>query len=210
MRNLENAVVVVTGASRGIGRAIAEELGKGGAKVVVNYLHHKDLAEEVVEGLLKNGAAAAVAMQADVSHADQAARLIDDTIKQFDRIDVLVNNAGINVDRALKAMSVEDWDRVVQADLNSYFYTVKAALPYFMQVLLAHARAEFGIVQQQICQLGALLHQVQSGHSYSFTFELFQRYAQHLAEHVSGIIEAQGLVEVTGENIFFKESVCHE
>jgi len=133
MRNLENAVVVVTGASRGIGRAIAEELGKGGAKVVVNYLHHKDLAEEVVEGLLKNGAAAAVAMQADVSHADQAARLIDDTIKQFDRIDVLVNNAGINVDRALKAMSVEDWDRVVQADLNSYFYTVKAALPYFMQ-----------------------------------------------------------------------------
>jgi len=133
MRNLENAVVVVTGASRGIGRAIAEELGKGGAKVVVNYLHHKDLAEEVVEGLLKNGASAAVAMQADVSHADQAARLIDDTIKQFDRIDVLVNNAGINVDRALKAMSVEDWDRVVQADLNSYFYTVKAALPYFMQ-----------------------------------------------------------------------------
>jgi len=72
-------------------------------------------------------------MQADVSHADQAARLIDDTIKQFDRIDVLVNNAGINVDRALKAMSVEDWDRVVQADLNSYFYTVKAALSYFMQ-----------------------------------------------------------------------------
>jgi acetoacetyl-CoA reductase len=133
MRNLENAVVVVTGASRGIGRAIAEELGKGGAKVVVNYLHRKDLAEEVVEGLLKNGASAAVAMQADVSHADQAARLIEDTIKQFDRIDVLVNNAGINVDRALKAMSVEDWDRVVQADLNSYFYTVKAALPYFMQ-----------------------------------------------------------------------------
>jgi acetoacetyl-CoA reductase len=133
MRNLENAVVVVTGASRGIGRAIAEELGKGGAKVVVNYLHRKDLAEEVVEGLLKNGAAAAVAMQADVSHADQAARLIEDTIKQFDKIDVLVNNAGINVDRALKAMSVEDWDRVVQADLNSYFYTVKAALPYFMQ-----------------------------------------------------------------------------
>jgi acetoacetyl-CoA reductase len=133
MRNLENAVVVVTGASRGIGRAIAEELGKGGAKVVVNYLHSKDMAEEVVEGLLKNGASAAVAMQADVSHADQAARLIEDTIKQFERIDVLVNNAGINIDRALRKMSVEDWDTVIQADLNSYFYTIKAALPYFMQ-----------------------------------------------------------------------------
>jgi len=133
MRTLEKAVIVVTGASRGIGRAIAEELGSGGAKVVVNYFHHKEEADEVVEKLLKNGSPAAVAMQADVSHADQATRLIEDTIKQFDRIDVLVNNEGINVDRALKAMSVEDWDRVIQTDLNSYFYTVKAALPYFMQ-----------------------------------------------------------------------------
>ena len=133
MRTLENAVVVVTGASRGIGRAIAEELGSGGANVVVNYFHHKEEADEVVEHLLKHGSPAAVAMQADVSHADQAARLIEDTIKQFDRIDVLVNNEGINVDRALKAMSVEDWDRVIQTDLNSYFYTLKAALPYFMQ-----------------------------------------------------------------------------
>ena len=133
MRNLENAVVVVTGASRGIGRAIAEELGSGGANVVVNYFHHKEEADEVVENLLKHGSPAAVAMQADVSDADQAARLIEDTIKRFDRIDVLVNNEGINVDRALKAMSVEDWDRVIQTDLNSYFYTLKAALPYFMQ-----------------------------------------------------------------------------
>ena len=133
MRNLENAVVVVTGASRGIGRAIAEELGSGGAKVVVNYFHHKEEADEVVENLLKHGSPAAVAMQADVSHAEEAARLIEDTIKRFDRIDVLVNNEGINVDRALKAMSVEDWDRVIQTDLNSYFYTLKAALPFFMQ-----------------------------------------------------------------------------
>jgi acetoacetyl-CoA reductase len=133
MRTLENAVVVVTGASRGIGRAIAEELGAGGAKVVVNYFHHKEEADEVVDNLLKNGSPAAIAIQADVSDPDQAARLIEDTIKHFDRIDVLVNNEGINVDRALKAMSVEDWDRVIQTDLNSYFYTLKAALPYFME-----------------------------------------------------------------------------
>jgi len=133
MRTLENAVVIVTGASRGIGRAIAEELGSGGAKVVVNYFQHKELAEEVVEGLLKNGAAAAVAMHADVSDPDQAARLIQDTIKQFGRIDALVNNEGINIDRALKSMSVEDWKKVIDTDLNSYFYTVKAALPIFME-----------------------------------------------------------------------------
>jgi acetoacetyl-CoA reductase len=133
MRTLENAVVVVTGASRGIGRAIAEELGGGGAKVVVNYFHHKDQAEEVVEDLLKHGSPEAVAIQADVSHPDEAARLIEDTIKRFDRIDVLVNNEGINIDRALKSMSVEDWKTVIETDLNSYFYTVKAALPFFMQ-----------------------------------------------------------------------------
>ena len=133
MRTLENSVVVVTGASRGIGRAIAEELGSGGANVVVNYFHHKEEAEEVVEYLLTHGSPAAVAVQADVSHAEEAARLIEETIKRFDRIDVLVNNEGINVDRALKAMSVDDWDRVIQTDLNSYFYTVKAALPFFMQ-----------------------------------------------------------------------------
>ncbi len=133
MRTLKDAVVVVTGASMGIGRAIAEELGSGGAKVVVNYFHHKEEADEVVENLLKNGSPAAVAKQADVSDPAQAARLIEDTIKQFDRIDVLVNNAGINIDRSLKSMSVEDWDTVIQSDLNSYFYTFKAALPYFMQ-----------------------------------------------------------------------------
>jgi acetoacetyl-CoA reductase len=133
MRTLENAVVVITGASRGIGRAIAEELGRGGAKVVVNYFHHRELAEEVVEGLLKNGAAAAVAVQADVSDPDQAARLIETTLKQFGKIDVLVNNEGINIDRPLKSMSVEDWKKVIDNDLNSYFYTVKAALPFFME-----------------------------------------------------------------------------
>src|SRR5690348_4930973 len=118
MRTLKDSVVVVTGASMGIGRAIAEELGSGGAKVVVNYLHHKDEADEVVAYLLKNGASAAVAIQADVSQADQAARLIEETIKKFDRIEVLVNNEGINVDRPLKAMSVEDWNTVIQTDLN--------------------------------------------------------------------------------------------
>src|SRR3974377_542791 len=104
MRTLKNSVVIVTGASMGIGRAIAEELGSGGAKVVVNYFHHKEEANEVVEGLLKNGASAAVAIQADVSQPDQAARLIEETIKKFDRIDVLVNNEGINIDRTLKTM----------------------------------------------------------------------------------------------------------
>src|SRR5258708_18881785 len=89
MATLEGAVAVVTGASRGIGSAIAEELGRGGAKVVVNYARSKESAEELVKGLKEHGAPQAIAIQADVSDAEQAAKLIEETVKQLGRIDVL-------------------------------------------------------------------------------------------------------------------------
>ncbi len=133
MSSLEGAVAVVTGAGRGLGRSIAEELGYGGAKVVVNYARSKEPAEELVEKLSDNGAEQAVAIQADVADAEQAGRLIEETIEKFGRIDVLVNNAGIVVDRTMKKLTIEDWDKVVQVDLNSCYYTVKAALPYFIE-----------------------------------------------------------------------------
>lgn len=133
MGTLEGAVAVVTGAGRGIGRAIAEELGQGKAKVVVNYSQSKGPAEELVQKLQGLGSPQSVAIQADVSDATQAARLIEETVHQFGRIDVLVNNAGINIDRTMKNLTVEDWDKVIQVDLNSYFYTIKAAQPHFIQ-----------------------------------------------------------------------------
>jgi acetoacetyl-CoA reductase len=133
MRTLENAVVVITGASRGLGHAIAEELGSSGAKIVVDYVKSTGPAEELVAKLRAGESPEAIAIQADVSDPAQAARLIEETIKQFGRIDVLINNAGINIDRSLKNMSVEDWDTVIRTDLSSYFYTLKAALPFFMQ-----------------------------------------------------------------------------
>ncbi|HKO25174.1 MAG TPA: SDR family NAD(P)-dependent oxidoreductase, partial [Chloroflexota bacterium] len=131
-RRLQDTVAVVTGAGRGIGRAIAEELGGGGAKVVVNYRRSKDQAEDLVNRLEQTGAQA-VAVRADVADADQAAMLIDKTVTAFGRIDVLVNNAGITVDRTLKNLTCEDWEQVVHVNLNSCFYTVKAALPHFMR-----------------------------------------------------------------------------
>ena len=133
MSTLEGAVVVVTGAGRGIGRAIAEELGQGGAKVVVNYSRSRGPAEELVAQLLQKGAPRAVAIQADVANPDQAANLIEETVKQLGRVDVLVNNAGINIDRSLKKMTVEDWDTVIQVDLSSFFYIVRAAIPYLTE-----------------------------------------------------------------------------
>ena len=132
MANLDGAVAVVTGASRGLGRAIAEELGHGGAKVVVNYSQSKEPAEELVSQISDNGSEA-IAVQADVSDAEQAQRLVDEAIEKFGRIDILVNNAGINRDKTLKKMEIEDWDIVVQTDLNSAFYTVHAALPGMME-----------------------------------------------------------------------------
>jgi acetoacetyl-CoA reductase len=133
MSTLEGAVVVVTGAGRGIGRAIAEELGQGGAKVVVNYSRSRGPAEELVAQLLQKGAPRAVAIQADVANPDQATNLIEETVKQLGRVDVLVNNAGINIDRSLKKMTVEDWDTVIQVDLSSFFYIVRAAIPYLTE-----------------------------------------------------------------------------
>lgn len=132
MASLDGAVALVTGASRGLGRAIAEELARGGAKVVINYSRSKEPAEELVKELSDNGSEA-IAVQADVSDAEQAQRLIDEAIEKFGRIDILVNNAGINRDKTLKKLTIEDWDVVVQTDLNSAFYTVHAALPGMME-----------------------------------------------------------------------------
>ncbi|HZS78666.1 MAG TPA: 3-oxoacyl-ACP reductase family protein [Ktedonobacteraceae bacterium] len=133
MATLEGAVVVVTGAARGIGRAIAEELAQGGARIVVNYAHSRGPAEELVAQLHQKGSSQTIALQADVSDPAQAAGLIEETVRHFGSINVLVNNAGINIDRTMKKMSVEDWNTVIQTDLNAYFYTVKAVQGYFMQ-----------------------------------------------------------------------------
>ena len=130
MSSLEGAVAVVTGAGRGLGRAIAEELGGGGAKVVVNYANSEGPANEVVEKL---GGDNAVAIQADVSDAEQATSLVEKSIEQYGRLDILVNNAGITIDKTMKKLSNEEWNEVIQTNLNSCYYTVKAALSTFTE-----------------------------------------------------------------------------
>lgn len=133
MGSLEGSVAVVTGAGRGLGRSIAEELGGGGARVVVNYAHSQGPAEEVVANLTRNGSKDSIAVKADVSDADEAASLIEQTLEKFGRIDVLVNNAGITRDKSMKKLSTDDWDAVIQTNLSSCYYTVKAALGQFTE-----------------------------------------------------------------------------
>ncbi len=132
--NIRDTVAVVTGASRGIGNAIAEELGRNGAKVVVNYAGSQESAEELVEKIKQTGGGGeAVTIQADVSDPNDAQRLIDQTIEQFGRIDILINNAGTNIDKTMDKLEIEDWQKVIELDLNGCFYTVHAALPHMTE-----------------------------------------------------------------------------
>lgn len=122
---LKDKVAVVTGASRGIGRAIAERLASEGAKVVVNHRASAEQAEEVVKAIREQGGDA-VAMQADVSDFQQAHELMQAVTKEFGRIDVLVNNAGTTRDTLLMLMKEADWDLVIDTNLKSVFNCCKA------------------------------------------------------------------------------------
>jgi len=119
-------VAVVTGGSRGIGRAIALRLAAGGAKVVVNYHSNEAAAGEVVEQVRASGGEA-LAVQADVSQPAQAQALIDAAQKAFGRVDILVNNAGTTRDTLIMRMSEEDWDLVIDTNLKGTFNCIKAA-----------------------------------------------------------------------------------
>src|SRR5258707_12953304 len=120
METVTGAVVVVTGAGRGIGRAIAEELGRAGARVVLNYSQSKEQAESLATRLKDEGAQDAIAVQADVSDRMQAANLINETVRRFDRLDVLVNNAGITIDRTLRNHNFDESQQAPQTKLHEY------------------------------------------------------------------------------------------
>ncbi len=122
---LDGKVAVVTGASRGIGRAIAEDLANHGAAVVINYNASAAAAEEVVAAIKEKGGKA-TAVQADVSQFDQAQTLIKTTLDTYGQIDILVNNAGTTRDKLLMMMKEEDWDVVQATNLKSVFNCCKA------------------------------------------------------------------------------------
>lgn len=129
---LQGKVAVVTGASRGIGKAIAIELGKRGAKVVVNYSKSVEGAEEAVS-TIKAAGSEAVAVQADVAEAKAAAALIKAATEAFGRLDILVNNAGTTRDMLIAMMPEDDWDVVIRTNLKSAFNCSKAAVKTMMR-----------------------------------------------------------------------------
>jgi len=130
--SLDERVAVVTGASRGIGRAIAFELAWRGAAVVVNYLHSAGAAGEVVAAI-QNGGGRAVGFKADVADFEQAVGLVKFTIENLGGLDILVNNAGITRDTLIMTMSEVDWDIVQSTNLKGTFNCSKAAVRHMMR-----------------------------------------------------------------------------
>src|SRR5215211_6964815 len=130
--SLENRVALVTGGSRGIGRAVALELASRGAAAIVNYNKSSEAADEVVKKIQEGGGKAA-AFQADVSDFKQADALVKFAIEKFGDLSILVNNAGITKDTVIMMMSENDWDSVITTNLKSTFNCSKAAVKYMMR-----------------------------------------------------------------------------
>jgi 3-oxoacyl-[acyl-carrier protein] reductase len=129
---LENKVALVTGASRGIGRAIAIDLAKNGASVAVNYAGSEAKANEVVDEIKANGGNA-FAIKADVSSSDEVGQMIKEVINQYGQLDILVNNAGITRDNLLMRMKDTEWDDVINTNLKGVFLCTKGVTRQMMK-----------------------------------------------------------------------------
>jgi 3-oxoacyl-[acyl-carrier protein] reductase len=126
MNTLASKVVLVTGASRGIGAAVAHKLAAEGAKVIINYAGGKEAADQTVNSIKQQGGDA-IALQADVSKADEVAAMFDAAIAHYGKIDVLVNNAGIMITKLIKDTTNEDFTRQFDINVRGTFNTMREA-----------------------------------------------------------------------------------
>ncbi len=132
MGKLDGKKALVTGASRGIGRAIAVGLAAEGAAVAVNFQSSHAKAQEVCDEIKAAGGKAILA-KANLSDPEEARAMVASVAEQLGGLDILVNNAGITRDSSLKKMTDENWEKVIGTNLNGYFYTTSAAMPLMME-----------------------------------------------------------------------------
>ncbi len=128
MGRLDGKVALVTGASRGIGRAIALELSREGAKVAVNYNSSEAKAQEVADEIGSLGGSCLL-IKANVADSQEARAMVQKVVEHWGRLDILVNNAGVTRDKSLRKMTDEDWVTVVNTNLNGVFFCTSAAMP---------------------------------------------------------------------------------
>lgn len=132
MKKLHNKTAIITGGSRGIGKAIALKFASEGANVVITYINDSP-ALEILEWELKNFKARALLVKSNASSYEEAQSLIKEAQENFSTIDILVNNAGITKDGLLLRMTEQAWDEVIEINLKSVFNTVKAVTPIMMK-----------------------------------------------------------------------------
>lgn len=132
MGKLDGKSALVTGASRGIGKAITLELAREGARVAINYASSDAKAQAVADEVEKLGGRAMLA-KANLADPKEARAMVGRVVEEFGGLDILVNNAGITRDRSLKKLTDEAWGEVIQTNLNGYFYCMSAALPTMLE-----------------------------------------------------------------------------
>ena len=131
-RRLEGKVAIVTGSSRGIGKAIAQRFAAEGAKVTVNWVSNEREAVGVVEDI-KRGGGDAISVRADVSSSADVAKLVGATTDRYGRVDILVNNAGVMVTKSLLDATEDDWDRTIDVNLKGAYLCAKAVAPIMLR-----------------------------------------------------------------------------
>ncbi len=146
--DLTGRTAVVTGSSRGIGRAIVERFARAGARVVINCRSTVDKARETAASI-ESGGGTALVVQADVGEKADAERLVDESLQRFGRIDICVNNAGTIIDRPFVESTDDDWDNAMHSNLNAFFYLTRAVLPHMIECGYGRVLATGSIITEK-------------------------------------------------------------
>jgi acetoacetyl-CoA reductase/3-oxoacyl-[acyl-carrier protein] reductase len=167
MGRLDGKTAVVTGGSRGIGRAIVRELAREGAKVALNYQSSDAKAQEVASEITKSGGTCVLA-KANLADPKEARAMVRHVAEEFGHLDVLVNNAGITRDKMLTKMTDEDWLEVIQTNLNAVFFCTTAAIP--IMAAQSYGRIiNIGSMNGQVPAMGQANYSASKGGIIAFT-----------------------------------------